>query len=154
MRALMIVFAAVLLAFPVAAEDLQTNQLEDPELQERYQSLTRELRCPMCQNENIAESGAPISNQMRREVHRRLEQGQTDEEIVAALVERFGDFVRYRPEFSARTWVLWFGPFVAIAVGIGVVIVMAIRARRRRPGTEEAPLSEEERRRVEKWLRE
>lgn len=153
MRTLMMAFAALLLALPVQA-DVQTNQLEDEELRERYQSLTRELRCPMCQNENIAESAAPIANDMRREVHRRLEKGQSDEEITAALVERFGDFVRYRPEFSPRTYLLWFGPFVAIAVGIAVVIVMAVRARRRRPSTENAPLSDDERRRVAKWLRE
>ncbi len=154
MRSLIIALATLMLAFPVLASEVQTNQFEDPELQQRYQTLTRELRCPLCQNENIAESGAPIANDMRREVHRRLEQGQTDEEITSALVDRFGDFVRYRPEFSVRTWLLWVGPFVAVAIGILVVIVLAMRARRRQPTTEEAPLSEEERRRVEKWLRE
>ncbi len=143
----------VAFALPVLGE-VQTNQLEDPELRERYQKLTRELRCPTCQNENVAESGAPVANDIRRHVHRMLEEGKTDEQIIEFMVERFGEFVRYRPEMSARTYVLWYGPFVAIGVGVLVVIILASRARRRRQGVDDAALSKEEQEKVERWLRE
>jgi len=153
LRATLLLLLSCLLALPAMA-DLQTNELSDPELQQRYQKLTRELRCPMCQNENIAESSAPISNDMRREVHRRLEAGQSDEEIVGALVERFGEFVRYRPEMSARTYVLWYGPFVGVGIGILVVLLLGLRARRNRQEDAASPLNDAERERVRELLKE
>lgn len=152
MRGLMMILLLGL-AMPLMAE-VQTNELDDPELRERYQKLTRELRCPTCQNENVAESGAPVANDIRRHVHQQLEAGRSDEEIVAFMVERFGEFVRYRPEMSPRTYVLWYGPFVAIGLGILVVIILALRARQRRKGTDEQALSREEQEKVERWLRE
>ncbi|TVP54701.1 MAG: cytochrome c-type biogenesis protein CcmH [Halomonadaceae bacterium] len=134
---LLLLTLCLLLALPVQAS-IQTNELSDPEKQRRYQDLTRELRCPLCQNENIAESAAPIANDMRRDVHRRLEAGQSDEEIVEALVERFGEFVRYRPVMSSSTVLLWYGPFIAIAIGLLVVLILGLGARRRQQAADKA----------------
>lgn len=146
---------SLLLAFtlPVLAE-LQTNELSDPEKQRRYQELTRELRCPLCQNESIAESGAPIANDMRRDVHRRLQEGQSDEEIVQALVARFGEFVRYSPPVKPATWALWFGPFVLVLVGLLVVLLLGLRARRSPQSEEVSPLDEKDRARLQRLLKE
>lgn len=140
----------VLLALvtPASAQE----RLEDPELRERFGELTRELRCPKCQNESIAESGAPISEDMRERVHRMLRDGASNEEIRQAMVDRFGSFVSYRPAFAPRTWALWLGPFVVLGIGLGVVLLLVVRNRARRQ-VEAKPLSEEERRRVEQWLR-
>ncbi|MDX1589058.1 MAG: cytochrome c-type biogenesis protein [Oleiphilaceae bacterium] len=151
MRRILMGCLLMLLALP-ALSQLQTNELSDPEKQRRYQELTRELRCPLCQNESIAESDAPIANDMRRDVHRRLEAGQSDEEIVQALVARFGEFVRYSPRVTPATWALWFGPFVLVLVGLLVVVLMGLRGRR----SQQAPaaLDDGERARVQRLLRE
>ncbi|MFO7787051.1 MAG: cytochrome c-type biogenesis protein, partial [Halospina sp.] len=90
-EAVLLLLAVVLLATPATAQE----RFEDPELRERFSELTRELRCPKCQNESIAESGAPISQDMRERVHRMMEEGATNEEIRQAMVERFGSFVSY-----------------------------------------------------------
>ncbi|MEQ6886896.1 cytochrome c-type biogenesis protein [Salicola sp. Rm-C-2C1-2] len=136
----------------VAAPGMAQERFEDPELRERFSELTRELRCPKCQNESIAESGAPISEDMRERVRRMMQEGATDEAIRQAMIDRFGSYVSYRPEFAPRTWALWIGPFVALVIGIGVVLLLVARNRARRQ-IESSELSEEERRRAEQWLR-
>lgn len=128
------------------------GRMEDPELQKRFSELADELRCPKCQNETIAESGAPISSDMRERVRQLLREGYSDEEILDAMVARFGDFVRYRPEFEPRTWILWLGPFIAIVVGIAVVVLITRRTRRG-PMEGSSVLSDDERQRAEQWLR-
>lgn len=138
----------LMLAAPVMAQE----RLEDPELRERFSQLTQELRCPKCQNEAIAESGAPISRDMRERVRRMLRDGATNEEIREAMVARFGSFVSYRPEFSPRTWALWLGPFLVLGLGVAIVLLLVVRNRSRRQA-EGTALSEEERRRAEQWLR-
>mgnify|MGYP006422874243 CR=1 FL=1 len=149
---LVLMLLIALVALPLEAP-ARAERLEDPQLRERFSRLTDELRCPKCQNETIAESGAPISADMRERVRKLLKEGHSDEAIVDEMVVRFGDFVRYRPPLEPRTWVLWFGPFVAIAVGIGVVVILALRARGREQGDGDVRLSGEERRRAEQWLR-
>ncbi len=138
----------LVLTLPAVAQE----RLEDPELRARFGELTRELRCPKCQNESIAESGAPISEDMRERVRRMLRDGASDEAIRQAMVDRFGSFVSYRPEFAPRTWALWLGPFVLLFIGIGVVLLLVARNRARQQ-VEAKPLSQEERRRAEQWLR-
>ena len=147
-EAVLLLLAVMLLAMPAAAQE----RFEDPQLRERFSELTRELRCPKCQNESIAESGAPISEDMRERVRRMMREGATDEEIRQAMVDRFGSFVSYRPEFAPRTWALWIGPFVALVIGVGVVLALVARNRARRQ-LDSTPLSDEARRRAEQWLR-
>ncbi|RML38486.1 Cytochrome c-type bioproteinsis protein CycL, partial [Pseudomonas syringae pv. maculicola] len=76
----------------------------------RYSELTRELRCPKCQNQDIADSNAPIAADLRKEIYRMLGEGQSNQKIIDFMVDRYGDFVRYKPSLNARTWLLWFGP--------------------------------------------
>ena len=147
-EAVLLLLAVVFLATPAMAQE----RFEDPELRERFSELTRELRCPKCQNESIAESGAPISEDMRERVRRMMREGATDEEIRQAMVDRFGSFVSYRPVFAPHTWALWIGPFVVLVIGVGVVLMLVARNRARRQ-LDSTPLSDEERRRAEQWLR-
>nr|MBF0683150.1 cytochrome c-type biogenesis protein CcmH [Pseudomonas sp.] len=115
---------------------------------QRYRTLVEELRCPKCQNQNIADSNAPIAMDLRREIFRMLEEGKSDEQIVDFLVDRYGDFVRYKPPVDARTLVLWYGPVVLLVFGFGVVGVILLRRRRSNaPGTSPT-LSEAERARL------
>ncbi|WP_263139383.1 cytochrome c-type biogenesis protein [Pseudomonas sp. RIT-PI-AD] len=115
---------------------------------ERFHELTKELRCPKCQNQDIADSNAPIAADLRREIHRMLEQGQSDEQIVEFLVARYGDFVRYKPPLDARTALLWYGPaglLLAGVLGLGVIVV---RRRRVENAPADARLTDDERLRL------
>ena len=95
-------------------------EFSDPVLAARFESLTRELRCLVCQNQSIADSHATLAADLRREVHEQLERGASDAEIIAFMTARYGDYVLYRPPFSAATLLLWAGPFLLLGVAIGV----------------------------------
>jgi cytochrome c-type biogenesis protein CcmH len=118
--------------------------------EQRYQNLIAELRCPKCQNQNIADSNAPISKDMRDEVYRMMQGGASNDEIVGALVDRFGEFVQYKPPVDKRTIFLW--AFPAIAVIGGLLIVAGVVMRSRKQGQQETALSPEEKARVEQML--
>lgn len=108
----------------------------------RFQALTRELRCPKCQNQDLADSNAPIAGDLRREIQRLMAAGRSDEEIIAHLEQRYGEFIRYRPPFEGRTLLLWLLPGLALLAGAGLLLVLT---RRRRP---EQVLSDTERQRL------
>jgi len=104
--------------------------------QTRYKELTKELRCPKCQNQDIADSNAPIAEDMRREVHRLLEAGQDDRTIVSFMVDRFGEFVSYKPKVKPATYLLWYGPWALLILGIVIIVFMAgRRASKKNTGT-------------------
>jgi cytochrome c-type biogenesis protein CcmH len=109
---------------------------DDPVLNERYRALIREIRCPKCLNESIAESHAPVAADLRREVRRLIGEGASDDEVKTFLSSRYGDFVLYRPPVSSTTWALWAGPFVFLGVG-GLVFWRIVAARRRQPVDED-----------------
>lgn len=94
----------------------------------RYLALIEEMRCVKCQNQNLKDSSAPIAADLRDEIYRMIEAGEDDAAIVRFLVDRYGDFVLYRPPLKSSTWLLWFGPFVLFA---GAVVVVGYIARRR-----------------------
>lgn len=96
----------------------------------RFQHLTAQLRCPMCQNETLADSNAPIARDLRNQVFKLMQQGKSDDEIKQYLVDRYSDYVLYDPPLNRATWLLWFGPLLILLAGAGVV-VMAIRKRNR-----------------------
>lgn len=127
----------------VHAEVPDIYDFNDPKQEARYQELISELRCPKCQNQNIADSEAPIAADMRDEVYRMMKDGAGNEEIVDSLVARFGEFVRFKPAFNARTFLLWATPAIAVLIGLLAVAAVIMRARRRE--REGAPLSDEER---------
>lgn len=86
----------------------------------RYQKLTEELRCLVCQNQSLADSHADLAQDLRNEVYRMITAGQSDREIVDFLVARYGEFVLYRPPVSPLTWLLWFGPALLLLLAAGV----------------------------------
>ncbi|MCU1722906.1 MULTISPECIES: cytochrome c-type biogenesis protein [Pseudomonas] len=135
----------------VAKAAIDTYQFADEAERERYRELTKELRCPKCQNQDIADSNAPIAADLRREIFRMLGEGKSNQQIVDFMVDRYGDFVRYKPALTARTWLLWFGPALLLAGGFGVLVVI-VRKRRVPAAAGSADLSPEERERLAKLL--
>ena len=99
-------------------------------LDARLKSLFEELRCLVCQNQTLADSSAPLAEDLRREVRELAQQGKTDAEIKQYLVARYGDFVLYKPPVKPTTWLLWFGPF-AFLLGGGLVWLVILRRRGR-----------------------
>lgn len=142
-RILLALFAGLWLAGPALAV-IETYEFSDPALEERYRALSQELRCPKCQNQNIADSNAPISQDLRRQLYQQLEAGASDAEILEYMVARYGEFVRYRPEFSRATALLWLAPVLMLAIGAAVLGVMLHRRRR----AVSAPLDDSERQRL------
>ena len=132
---------------------IDTYEFKDEASRERYRTLTEELRCPKCQNQNIADSDAPIAMDLRREIYRMLDEGKSNEEIVDFLVARYGDFVRYNPPVDARTWLLWYGPWLLLAGGLGVLALIVLRRRRPAASGQGADLSAEERARLDQLLK-
>ena len=93
----------------------------------RYQNLLEELRCPKCQNQNLADSNAPISNDLKEEIQRLLEQGLDDDDIKRALTERYSDFILYDPKFNKNTYFLWLAPFIVLLIGFWWVYSMSTK---------------------------
>ncbi|WP_421219564.1 heme lyase NrfEFG subunit NrfF [Aeromonas jandaei] len=112
--------APLLLALSLGAlaSGVDTYEFRHPELQNRAQELARALRCPQCQNQNLVESNSPIARDLRLEVYRWVDEGQSDEQVIARMTERFGDFVRYDPPFKASTALLWGGPAFILLLAI------------------------------------
>lgn len=110
-----------------------------PTQQARYDALTHELRCLVCQNETIADSHAELADDLRKQVHAQVAAGKSDAEIKRYMTDRYGDFVLYRPPFKPLTWLLWAGPFAVLLIAL----LVAVRfARSRRKG--EAPILDNE----------
>jgi cytochrome c-type biogenesis protein CcmH len=144
------VLAAAVLAMGstnIAHAAIDAYTFKDDAERARYTELTRELRCPKCQNQDIADSNAPIAADLRKEIYRMLGEGQSNQQIIDFMVDRYGEFVRYKPELNAHTWLLWFGPG-GLLLG-GVVLIGVIVARRRKQRSAEPDvLSVEERQRL------
>lgn len=142
LRAIALVAAAVFAGFSAHAQSVfEPRDFTSPEHERRYRSLVEELRCLVCQNQNIADSNADLASDLRREVYRMVEDGQGAEEIAGFMVARYGEFVLYRPAVRGETLLLWAGPFVLVAVGSAALFVR-LRRRRREPA---APMSEKTR---------
>jgi cytochrome c-type biogenesis protein CcmH len=105
---------------------------ESPEQEARYTTLTQELRCLVCQNQSLADSDAPLAQDLRQEIHKMLQGGRSNEEIKTFLVERYGDFVLYRPPVKGSTLVLWLLPLILLAGG-GIIVTMIVRRQMKRP---------------------
>ena len=145
-----IVIGAVLLLFSAFSEAaIDAYPFPNEELQGRYQALIDELRCPQCLNTNLAGSDAMIAQDLRREVHRMLIEGKTDEEILEFMYQRYGDFILYRPRLAASTMLLWFGPIVLLVIAVLVLIVFLKKQRR-----DEMELTAEQKSRLDSLLSE
>ena len=110
----------LLLSFSAYAQVQQVQEplvFESQQQQDRFDELTQELRCLVCQNQNLADSDAPLAHDLRREVHTMLQTGQSNEQIKQFMVERYGDFVLYRPPVQINTYLLWLAPLVLLLGG-------------------------------------
>lgn len=133
---------------------IDTYQFKDEAERELFRELTQELRCPKCQNQDLADSNAPIAADLRREIFRMLGEGKNKDEIVEFMVMRYGDFVRYKPPVDARTYLLWYGPAALLGLGLLGLGVLVLRRRRVENAPELVALSEAERERLAKLLKE
>lgn len=106
------------------------NLAADPVLEARVMKVAEELRCLVCQNETIAASHADLAVDLRKQIRTKLSEGQSEQQIIDFMVERYGDFVRYRPALNASTALLWIGPF-ALLLAAAIVLTRAIRGRQR-----------------------
>jgi cytochrome c-type biogenesis protein CcmH len=118
---------------------VDTTQLSNPALQTRYLALTHELRCMQCQNQTIADSPVGLASDMRREVREMLLAGKSDDDVRNFMVARYGEFILFRPRFSARTAWLWLAPGVLLLVGL-IVAVRIVRQRSALVGQDNEPV--------------
>lgn len=114
---------------------IETYEFSSPQQEQTYQQLTQQLRCPQCQNNNIADSNATISNDMRAKVYELLQQGKDKQEIVDYMVQRYGNFVTYDPPLTLSTALLWLIPALLLLLGIGVLFRRKPRRDANRPQT-------------------
>jgi cytochrome c-type biogenesis protein CcmH len=143
-------FLSAVLAFTTAASafTLDEFQFDSPAQEAEFRELIGKLRCLVCQNESLAGSQAELAQDLRNEVYRMMRAGQSRDEIITFLVERYGDFVLYDPPLKPSTYVLWFGPFVIIAIAAFFMLRAMIR-RRLQP---DEGISEAERQRLQALL--
>jgi cytochrome c-type biogenesis protein CcmH len=141
---LAIVFVFLLWPALSIAQAIQPLPFRDHAEEVRFQKLSAELRCPMCQNETLADSNAPIAHDLRRQVFEMIQAGKSDDEIKAFLVDRYSQFVLYNPPVEPGTWLLWFGPLLVLALG-GIVVAVQVRRRgRQHTATPATPDSEDD----------
>jgi cytochrome c-type biogenesis protein CcmH len=114
-----ILFVSLWVSFNCVAE-IEIHEFDDPQTKARFLRLSDELRCPKCQNTNLSGSNAPIAKDLRTQLIRLLKEGKTDQQIQQYMVDRYGDFVLYRPQFKKSTWPLWFGPLILLLLGLFV----------------------------------
>jgi len=122
---------------------------DDPILEQRVTALSQELRCLVCQNETLADSRADLAQDLRNQIREQMKAGKSDQEIIAFLTERYGEFILYRPPVKPATYLLWFGPFALLIAGL-VFLFRHLKARRALITDE--PLSADEHRRAEELL--
>jgi cytochrome c-type biogenesis protein CcmH len=148
-----LLLALLLLCLPVsiafAQVEVEDRPSDDPVIEQRLAKLSQELRCLQCQNQTLADSPAGLAADLRREIRAQMKAGKSDQEIIAFLTQRYGDFILYRPRVTAATYLLWFGPFVLL---LGGLIVLFRYIKQRRDSIAEQPLTAEDRRRAEEML--
>ena len=128
MRKAVALLLLVPLSAPVSAKEAPPAAA-DPVLEKRVMALAEVLRCLVCQNQTLADSNAPLAEDLRNQVREKMRQGKSDREVVDFLVERYGDFVLYRPPLKATTVLLWFGPLLLLAAGFAVLMRRVLRRR-------------------------
>jgi cytochrome c-type biogenesis protein CcmH len=141
MRRWLLVLGLFLLPALCVAQAIQPLPFRNRAEEVRFQHLSAELRCPMCQNETLADSNAPIAHDLRRQVFEMMQAGKSDDEIKAFLVDRYSQFVLYKPPVEPSTWLLWFGPLVLLAIG-GIVVAVQVRRRARQSPADTTPIND------------
>jgi cytochrome c-type biogenesis protein CcmH len=126
--AILVINLAIMLS---ASGSQDVYQFQQPLMEKRFQHLLKELRCPKCQNQNLADSDAPIAVDLREQIYEMLQQGQSDQEIIDFLVSRYGEFVLYTPKLKGIGYLLWIGPWVILLTVFLVLIVVLYQRRQR-----------------------
>ena len=126
-------FILTSLCLSVSQAAIEVYQFNDTEKTERFKKLTYELRCPKCQNQNIADSNAEIARDLRAKLQQMLVADKTDDDIVEYMLERYGDFVLYKPRIGGQTYLLWFGPLILLVIAL--IIVFFIVKKRSSPSS-------------------
>lgn len=132
-----------------ASATVDQYQFDSSAEQDSYMALIEELRCPKCQNQNLADSNAEIAQDMRNEVFRLMREGMSNQEITDYLVARYGDFVRYKPPLNAQTSVLWLLPAILLFIAV-IIVVFIARSQSVKKGEKSLALSDEEKNRLNK----
>ncbi|WP_348983154.1 cytochrome c-type biogenesis protein [Herbaspirillum sp. ST 5-3] len=142
-------FLSLMLVLSFAAQAKEAPPAAaDPALEKRMLDLTEQLRCLVCQNQTIADSHAELAIDLKNQVREKLAAGMSDKDVINYMVERYGDFVLYKPPVKGATWLLWFGPFLLLIGGIAVLVV---KVKRRDAPTDNVP--EEEMKRAASLLK-
>lgn len=155
-RNLLLLFAAITvllcsLLLPNAAySQVDTFQFDSEEQQNRFRTLSDELRCPMCQNSSLSGSTGGTAEDLRREIHRMIMEGRSDSEIIQFMFERYGDFILFRPRLTAGTVLLWFGPLLFLL--IGGLICLGIWRRARKISDSDTELNKSQQDRLQQLL--
>ncbi len=140
----------ILIALPFASHAVEPDEmLADPALEARAREISKDLRCVVCQNQDIDSSNAGVARDLRLLVRERLVAGDSDQQVLDYIRARYGDFVLLKPPFKPETYILWLTPFVLLLIGTGGAIAVLARSRR---NTATAGLSDEEERRVSELL--
>ena len=126
-----------------------TPLAEDPVTEQRLISISEEMRCLVCQNESLAGSRSELANDLRREIRTLIKEGKSDDQIRSFMVERYGDFVLYRPPVKPITWLLWIGPFIILLIGIAGLLTYL---RRRNNAVTNIALSDDDNQRIDALL--
>ena len=140
MRGLLPIVLGLLLAAGAHAR-VEVHEFDSPAQEARYNKLIAELRCLVCQNQNLADSNAELAVDLRRKTYEMVKQDKTEKEIADYMVDRYGEFVLYRPPLTSNTLLLWAGPFVILLIGVSLLIrTIAKRRRDTAPAVDEATL--------------
>lgn len=131
---------------------IDTYNFKSVDEEQQFRELTNQLRCPKCQNNSIADSNAPIATDMRAKVFELMEKGQSRQEIITYMVDRYGNFVTYEPPVTPATIILWVIPALCVVIGGGAVIMLARRRKETAPDSESGALSLEEKKRLQQLL--
>ncbi len=143
------VLLAVLLGLGLGAQAaIDVYEFKNAEEEQRYRELIGELRCPKCQNQNLADSDAGVAKDLKDRTYLLMQQGKSNAEIKTYMIERYGDFITYKPPFRASTWLLWLGPFLLLAL-VAAILVWRVR----KPPLPTQPITEAERQRLADLLK-
>jgi len=151
MKRLFVLFLLLLVATLGWAKEA-APMAEDVAVEKRMVAISDELRCLVCQNESLSGSHAELAQDLRREIREMIKAGKSDQQIMDFMVDRYGDFVRYRPPMKATTYLLWFGPFLLLAAAV-VALILYLRRRSARLDLDPQPaLTADEKKRAEALL--
>ncbi|MCP4432494.1 MAG: cytochrome c-type biogenesis protein CcmH [Gammaproteobacteria bacterium] len=117
-----IILACLLVLPTISSAAIEAYEFKNEQMETDYNQLIKELRCLVCQNQNLSGSDADLARDLRRQTHEMLMQGNRPEQVIQYMVDRYGDFVLYRPQFKSSTFLLWTGPFILVAIVLWLVI--------------------------------